>query len=164
MHIAGGSTDTITALQAARKITDAILVCKRGRSAVLFLKMLSLAGKTGSARRCAKSKCSMFSVPVMVSCPVSCQAGSGMNRWPAVRFMPISAGAGGLAARLCASYPSQVELRHMVEKGSAEFALRKDRQLSQIHWATTAREQVESLFAFAFDHRNQFVEMARPAP
>ena len=49
----------------------------------------------------------------------------------------------------------------MVENGSAEFALRKDRQLSQIHWATTRREQVESLFAFAFDHRSQFIDMAQ---
>ena len=57
--IAGGTQDR-----------DTILVCKRGRSAVLFLKMLSLAGQTGSARRCAKSKCSMSSVPVMVLCQV----------------------------------------------------------------------------------------------
>ena len=58
------------------------------------------------------------------------------------------------------SYPSQTELRHMIDTGSEEFALRKDRRLEQIHWATTRRRRHERLLAFAFDHRSQFVEMA----
>ena len=38
-HIAGGSTDTLSALQAVRAVTTATLVCKRGRKARLSLKM-----------------------------------------------------------------------------------------------------------------------------
>ena len=48
----------------------------------------------------------------------------------------------------------------MIDTGSEEFALRKDRRLEQIHWATTRRRRHERLLAFAFDHRSQFVEMA----
>jgi len=58
------------------------------------------------------------------------------------------------------SYPSQTELRHMIETGSEEFALRKDHTLEQIHWATTRRRRFDELLAFAFDHRSQFSDMA----
>ena len=161
-HIAGGSTDTITALQAARKITDAILVCKRGPLGCVVFEDAVTGWADGVSTPVREIE--VFNV---------LGAGDGfmsgfLSGW--LRDEPLACcalyanicGALAVSRHGCApSYPSQVELRHMVENGSAEFALRKDRQLSQIHWATTRREQVESLFAFAFDHRSQFIDMAQ---
>ena len=61
---------------------------------------------------------------------------------------------------LCAVLSSQAELRHMIETGSRSFALRRDKTLEQIHWATTRRRRFDELLAFAFDHRSQFRDMA----
>ena len=42
-HIAGGSTDTLTALKNVRKFSHAVLVCKRGRIRLFsYLKGISL--------------------------------------------------------------------------------------------------------------------------
>jgi len=160
-HIAGGTTDTIAALQAARKITGATLVCKRGPlGCVVFEKDIETwdSGVASPVR-----EIEVFNV---------LGAGDGfmagfLSGWlrdePPANCAQYANICGALAVSRhgCApSYPSQIELRHMIETGSAEFALRQDRRLEQIHWATTRRRRHDRLLAFAFDHRSQFIEMA----
>ena len=160
-HIAGGTTDTIAALKAARAITDATLVCKRGPlGCVVFDGAI---GDWGDGIASPVREIEVFNV---------LGAGDGfmsgfLSGW--LRDAPLAdcalyaniSGALAVSRHGCApSYPSQTELRHMVETGSEQFALRKDQTLEQIHWATTRRRRFDELLAFAFDHRSQFSDMA----
>ena len=160
-HIAGGNTDTIEALQAARGLTGATLVCKRGPLGCVVFEGDIDGWDSGVASPVREIE--VFNV---------LGAGDGfmagfLSGWlrgePAAKCALYANICGALAVSRhgCApSYPSQTELRHMIDTGSEEFALRKDRRLEQIHWATTRRRRHERLLAFAFDHRSQFVEMA----
>ena len=160
-HIAGGTTDTIAALQAARGLTGATLVCKRGPLGCVVFEGDIDGWDCGVASPVREIE--VFNV---------LGAGDGfmagfLSGWlrgePAAKCALYANICGALAVSRhgCApSYPSQTELRHMIDTGSEEFALRKDRRLEQIHWATTRRRRHERLLAFAFDHRSQFVEMA----
>ncbi len=160
-HIAGGTTDTIAALQAARGLTGATLVCKRGPLGCVVFEGDIDGWDSGVASPVREIE--VFNV---------LGAGDGfmagfLSGWlrgePAAKCALYANICGALAVSRhgCApSYPSQTELRHMIDTGSEEFALRKDRRLEQIHWATTRRRRHERLLAFAFDHRSQFVEMA----
>ena len=160
-HIAGGSTDTITALQAARALTDATLVCKRGPLGCVVFEGDIDGWDSGVASPVREIE--VFNV---LGAGDGFMAGflSGWLRDEAAGDCALYAnicGALAVSRHGCApSYPSQTELRHMVETGSEEFALRKDHRLEQIHWATTRRRRHDRLLAFAFDHRSQFVEMA----
>ena len=161
-HIAGGSTDTIAALQAARAITDATLVCKRGAlGCVVFADEVTGwdAGVSSPVR-----EIEVFNV---------LGAGDGfmagfLSGW--LRDAPLAdcalraniCGALAVSRHGCApSYPSRIELQHMIETGSDYFALRKDPVLEQIHWSTIRRRRHDELLAFAFDHRVQFAEMSK---
>ena len=70
-------------------------------------------------------------------------------------------GAFAVSRLLCSpEYPTWIELRHFLDHGSAERALRKDGALNHIHWATTRRRDMPRLMAFAIDHRIQLEELA----
>jgi 5-dehydro-2-deoxygluconokinase len=65
-------------------------------------------------------------------------------------------GAFAVSRLLCSpEYPTWIELRHFLDHGSPERALRKDGALNHIHWATTRRRDMPQLMAFAIDHRIQ---------
>ena len=161
-HIAGGSTDTIAALQAAREITDAILVCKRGA-----LGCVVFDGAIGSWEDGVSSPVREIEVFNVLGAGDGFMSGflSGWLRDASLEDCAHYAnicGALAVSRHGCApSYPSEIELKYMIETGSSHFALRKDRQLDQIHWSTTRRRRYDELLAFAFDHRIQFSEMAQ---
>ena len=160
-HIAGGTTDTIAALQAARGLTDATIVCKRGPLGCVVFEGDIQGWDSGVASPVREIE--VFNV---LGAGDGFMAGflSGWLRDEAAADCALYAnicGALAVSRHGCApSYPSRIELRHMIETGSEEFALRKDSRLEQIHWATTRRRRHDRLLAFAFDHRSQFVEMA----
>ena len=160
-HIAGGNTDTIAALQAARAITGATLVCKRGALGCVVFEGAVTGWEDGVSSPVREIE--VFNV---------LGAGDGfMSGFLSGWLRDASSADCALYANICGalavsrhgcapSYPSQIELRHMIETGSAHFALRKDPVLEQIHWSTTRRRRYDELLAFAFDHRIQFAEMA----
>ena len=160
-HIAGGSTDTIAALQAARAITDATLVCKRGALGCVVFE-----GDISGWQDGISSPVREIEVFNVLGAGDGFMSGflSGWLRGASAAECALYAnicGALAVSRHGCApSYPSQIELRHMIETGSEHFALRNDARLEQIHWATTRRRRHEQLLAFAFDHRVQFTEMA----
>ena len=161
-HIAGGSTDTIAALQAARAITGATLVCKRGALGCVVFADAVTGWDDGVSSPVREIE--VFNV---------LGAGDGfmagfLSGW--LRDAPLAecalraniCGALAVSRHGCApSYPSRIELQHMIETGSDYFALRKDPVLEQIHWSTIRRRRHDELLAFAFDHRVQFAEMAK---
>ena len=160
-HIAGGTTDTIAALRAARAITDATLVCKRGP-----LGCVVFDGEIGNWDDGVASPVREIEVFNVLGAGDGFMSGflSGWLRDASLSDCALYANISGALAvsrHGCApSYPSQAELRHMIETGSDHFALRRDKTLEQIHWATTRRRRFDELLAFAFDHRSQFSDMA----
>ncbi len=70
-------------------------------------------------------------------------------------------GAFAVSRLLCSpESPTFEELRYFLEHGSPHRALRRDRAINHIHWATTRRRAIPALMALAIDHRPQFEEMA----
>ncbi|SEG53429.1 bifunctional 5-dehydro-2-deoxygluconokinase/5-dehydro-2-deoxyphosphogluconate aldolase [Bosea lathyri] len=70
-------------------------------------------------------------------------------------------GAFAVSRLLCApEIPTFTELQYFLEHGSRFRALRQDKAINHIHWATTRRSDIPSLMAFACDHRSQLEDLA----
>ncbi|CDH32148.1 bifunctional 5-dehydro-2-deoxygluconokinase/5-dehydro-2-deoxyphosphogluconate aldolase [Xenorhabdus bovienii] len=162
-HIAGGSTDTIEALRCVRALTEATLVCKRGALG-----------------------CSVFnaSIPDTLDEGITIQgvrvevlnvlgAGdafmSGLLRgylnnesWEQACIYANACGALVASRHGCApAMPDKIELDNYLAR--AEDVLRPDLDvhLNHLHRISRRHKQWEELCVMAFDHRIQFVEMAR---
>ena len=160
-HIAGGSTDTLAALRTARALSDAVFVCKRGAIGCVVFEGEIKGWDSG------------ISAPVReIEVYNVLGAGDGfmagfLRGWLRDEGLAVAAryanmcGALAVSRHGCApSYPSYPELRHLLDKGSEYFALRKDPVLNQLHWSSLRRRRHDRLFAFAFDHRHQFDDLA----
>ena len=162
-HIAGGTTDTLAAIRRAQDLAPvgAVLVCKRGAM-----------GCTVFTERADSWEAGILGPGTEVEVYNVLGAGDGfmsgfLYGW--LRDQPLldcaryanACGALAVSRHGCApAYPSEIELRWLVEHGSSEFALRKDQKLSRIHEATTRPRRWNRLVAFAFDHRVQFLKVA----
>ena len=161
-HIAGGTTDTLDALQNARRLSDAVLVCKRGA-----LGCSAFAGEISAWSNGISAPVKKIEVFNVLGAGDGFMAGF-LYGWLRDEELTECCRAANTCGALAVSrhgcapaYPSEIELRHMLNTGSAEFALRKDRQLEQIHWTTTRPNRRSRLLAFAFDHRSQFLALAQ---
>src|SRR4051812_2417919 len=161
-HIAGGSTDSLEALNALRQLTDATLVMKQGPMG-----------------------CVVFDGPI----PDDLEHGVQGPGFPVEVFNVLGAGDAFMAGFLrgwlrdetierCCAYanacgalvvsrhgcapamPSWIELQHFLLHGSRERAVRFDADLEHLHRATTRLRQWPELAILAFDHRVQFEELA----
>lgn len=162
-HIAGGSTDTLAALRAVRKLTDAVLVCKRGpMGAVAFEGAIPDRledGKTGPG----------FAIEVFNVLGAGDGFMSGLLRgwltgedWATTLKFANACGALAVSRHGCTpAYPSWDELQYFFRTGIRNKALRHDTALEQVHWATNRNGDWPELRAFAFDHRMQIEAMAR---
>lgn len=160
-HVAGGASDTMEALAGVRKVSGATLVCKRGAAgAAAFEGTIPASldqGVSGEA----------FEVEVfnVLGAGDGFMAGllkgwlSGED-WAETLRMANACGALAVSRHGCTpSYPSAVELRDFLENGTSTPAVRQDRRLEQLHWATNRRREWPALRVFAFDHRAQFEAM-----
>ena len=164
-HIAGGSTDTLAALTAVRKITDAVLVCKRGpMGAVVF---------EGAIPDNLDKGQSGEGFPIEVFNVLGAGDGfmSGLLRgwlkgedWPTSLKFANACGAFAVSRHGCTpAYPSFEEMQYFFRNGIRNHALRKDAQLEQVHWSTNRNGNWPHMRVFAFDHRIQLEEMAAEA-
>ncbi len=161
-HIAGGSTETLTALRRVRGVSPAALVCKRGpMGAVAFTGDIPDRlddGMSGPG----------FAVDVynVLGAGDGFMAGllRGLLRgenWETSLTYANACGAFAVSRHGCTpSYPSWVELSRFLEHGSPYRALRKDPQLDHLHWATNRDRSWPALKVFAFDHRLQLEQLA----
>ena len=165
-HIAGGSTDTLAALRAVRKLSKAVLVCKRGpMGAAAFPGEIpgSLdAGEAGPG------------FPIEVFNVLG--AGDGFfagllkgwldgEKWPKALEYANACGAFAVSRHGCTpSYPSWAELQFFLERGIKTPALRKDAELEQLHWSTNRKGDWSTARIFAFDHRAQLEELPGATP
>lgn len=160
-HIAGGSTDTITALRAVRALSTAVLVCKRGpMGAVAFDGAIpdSLdAGQTGPG----------FPIEVFNVLGAGDGFMSGLLKgwmadaaWPLALTYANACGACAVSRHGCTpAYPSWEELQFFLDRGVVTPALRHDPALEQIHWSTNRHKDWSQMRVFAFDHRMQLEQM-----
>lgn len=164
-HITGGSTDTLAALTAVRKITDAVLVCKRGpMGAVVF---------EGAIPDNLDKGQSGEGFPIEVFNVLGAGDGfmSGLLRgwlkgedWPTSLKFANACGAFAVSRHGCTpAYPSFEEMQYFFRNGIRNHALRKDAQLEQVHWSTNRNGDWPHMRVFAFDHRIQLEEMAAEA-
>ncbi|MFE3836590.1 bifunctional 5-dehydro-2-deoxygluconokinase/5-dehydro-2-deoxyphosphogluconate aldolase [Pseudogemmobacter sonorensis] len=169
-HIAGGSTDTIEALRAVRRLTPAVLVCKRGPlGAVAFAGPIPQdldRGESGPG----------FAIEVFNVLGAGDGFFAGLLKgwldgesWPKTLEYANACGALAVSRHGCTpAYPSWEELRFFLSRGVVTPALRHDAALEQIHWATTRRNPPQGAWSemrvFAFDHRMQLEEMEGATP
>ncbi len=155
LHIAGGSTDTIAALKAIRKLAPkALIVAKRGaQGCVAFPKAIPASLDDGI-------RGPGFPVEVynVLGAGDAFMAGF-LSGW--LRDEPIeqccayanACGAIAVSRLLCApEYPSAQELKHFMEKGSSHHALRHDPVLNHLHHATNRRPVPPKLAILSIDH------------
>jgi 5-dehydro-2-deoxygluconokinase len=164
-HIAGGSTDTLEALRAVRKVSDAALVCKRGpMGAVVFEADIpdSLEkGQTGEG----------FPIEVFNVLGAGDGFMAGLLKgwltgedWPTALKYANACGAFAVSRHGCTpAYPSWEELQYFFKTGIRNKALRKDAALEQVHWSTNRKGDWSTMRVFAFDHRMQLEAMAEEA-
>ncbi|TCO69414.1 bifunctional 5-dehydro-2-deoxygluconokinase/5-dehydro-2-deoxyphosphogluconate aldolase [Rhodovulum euryhalinum] len=165
-HIAGGSTDTLAALNAVRAVTGATLVCKRGpMGAVAFTGAIPDSldnGETGPG----------FPIEVFNVLGAGDGFMSGLLRgwldgadWPTALTYANACGAFAVSRHGCApAYPSWTELQFFLRRGIRDKALRHDADLEQVHWATTRKRDWPDLRVFAFDHRKQLEDIPGATP
>lgn len=165
-HIAGGSTDTITALRAVRAVSKATLVCKRGpMGAVAF---------TGAVPDTLDEGQTGPGFPIEVFNVLGAGDGfmSGLLKgwldgepWPTALKYANACGAFAVSRHGCApAYPSWTELQFFLNRGVVTKALRKDQPLEQIHWSTNRKGDWSAMRVFAFDHRMQLESLPGATP
>lgn len=164
-HIAGGSTDTVEALKAVRRVSKAALVCKRGAlGAVVFEGEIPDTldeGQTGEG----------FPIEVFNVLGAGDGFMSGLLKgwltgcdWPESLKYANACGAFAVSRHGCTpAYPSWEELQYFFRTGIRNRALRKDAELEQVHWSTNRKVAWPDMRVFAFDHRMQLEDMARTA-
>jgi 5-dehydro-2-deoxygluconokinase len=161
-HIAGGSNDTLQAVQNIRQLTSAILVCKRGPGgAVVF---------QGDIPDDLDEAPSGPAFPIEVFNVLGAGDGfmSGLLKgwlrnddWPTTLEYANACGALAVSRHGCApAYPTWDELQFFLERGIRNRALRKDAALEHIHWTTNRTGEWENLRILSFDDSKVLEGMA----
>jgi 5-dehydro-2-deoxygluconokinase len=161
VHILGGTTDTIEALRNVRRITQALLVCKRGADGCSAfpgaipdslgqgvvgrgfpIEVFNVLG-AGDAFMAGFLRGWLRDLPLEKSCEIANAAGA------------IVVSRHGCAPAM-ATWP---EMEHFLARTDLPFRLREDAQLEHIHWATTRDRIHDELTVLAVDHRSQFDDL-----
>lgn len=162
VHIAGGSTDTLTALRRIRELSAATLVVKRGpMGCVVFEGAIPAAlddGITGPGFPVEVFNVLGAGDAFMAGFLRGWLRGEGLLdccRWA------NACGALVVSRHGCApAMPSWVELQHFVQHGPSTPRVREDIALEHLHRASTRTRRWPELVVLAFDHRSQFDDIA----
>ena len=162
IHIAGGSTDTLTALKRLRELTQGTLVVKRGpMGCVVFEGAIPDSLEDGT-------KGPGFPVDVynVLGAGDAFMAGflrGWLKNEPTQRCCAFANACGALVVSRHGCAPamaSWTELQHFLAHGSTTRRLREDPLLEHLHRATTRTRRWDELVILAFDHRAQLEELA----
>lgn len=161
-HIAGGSTDTLTALKNVRKVSQATLVCKRGA--------LGCSVFEGAIPDDLDGGLNVYGVRVEVLNVLGAGDAfmSGLLRgyingesWEQCCRYANACGALVVSRHGCApAMPTKAELDDYLSRAESVPRPDLDAQLNHLHRVTTRKTQWDDLCIFAFDHRKQLVDMA----
>ena len=162
IHIAGGSTDTLTALKRLRELTEGTLVVKRGpMGCVVFESAIPDSLEDGTQGP-------GFPVDVynVLGAGDAFMAGflrGWLKNEPLQRCCAFANACGALVVSRHGCAPamaSWTELQYFLEHGSTTRRLREDPLLEHLHRATTRTRRWDELVILAFDHRAQLEELA----
>jgi 5-dehydro-2-deoxygluconokinase len=164
-HIAGGSTDTLTALKNVRQATKATLVCKRGPMGCVVLE-----GEIPDSWEQTKLQ-SGVRVEVLNVLGAGDAFMSGLLRgwlndesWEQACRYANACGALVVSRHGCApAMPTKAELDDFLSRDKDVKRPDLDSRLNHLHRVTTRKQQWPELCVFAFDHRKQLVDMANEA-
>ncbi|KMK52562.1 5-dehydro-2-deoxygluconokinase [[Actinobacillus] muris] len=161
-HIAGGSTDTLTALKNVRNVSDAVLVCKRGALGCSVFEGALPADLDGGLN--------VYGVQVDVLNVLGAGDAfmSGLMRgylnnegWAQACRYANACGALVVSRHGCSpAMPTKRELDDYLTRAESVPRPDLDERLNHLHRVTTRKKQWENLCIFAFDHRKQLVDMA----
>ncbi|KEY59319.1 5-dehydro-2-deoxygluconokinase [Serratia sp. DD3] len=165
-HIGGGSSDTIAALKTIRSVTQAELVCKRGA--------LGCSVFTGEIPDELDHGITVYGVRVDVLNVLGAGDAfmSGLLRgylsgegWETACAYANACGALVVSRHGCApAMPTKVELDNYLLRAQQVKRPDLDPELNHLHRVTTRKSpERNELCVLAFDHRIQFVDMARQA-
>ncbi len=162
-NIAGGSTDIMASLVAVRAVSEAVLVVKRGP--------LGCAVIEGTIPRSLDDAFNGKGVNVAVLNVLGAgdafSSGflSGWVRgegYDACCRYANACGALVVSRHGCApAMPTRVELDYFLANTDSIPRPDQDRMLTRLHRVTAPRTAHDEVFAFAFDHRNQFFALAQ---
>ncbi|MEQ1961656.1 5-dehydro-2-deoxygluconokinase [Xenorhabdus khoisanae] len=162
-HIAGGATDTVEALRNVRALTTATLVCKRGA--------LGCSVFTASIPDSLDEGITVQGVKVEVLNVLGAGDAfmSGLLRgylnnesWEQACIYANACGALVVSRHGCApAMPDKTELDNYLMRAAEVPCPDLDAHLNHLHRIGSRRKQWDELCVMAFDHRIQFVEMAR---
>ncbi|MBM3538489.1 MAG: 5-dehydro-2-deoxygluconokinase [Alphaproteobacteria bacterium] len=166
VHIAGGSTDTLTALRRLRELSKATIVLKRGpQGCAVFPGLIPNRIDDGILGP---------GFPVEVFNVLGAGDGfmAGLLRgwlrgadWPEACRIANACGALVVSRHACApAMPSWTELSDFLErakKADGPTKLHEDPRVAYLHRVTTGRKPWPQVAALAFDHRWQFEELAK---
>jgi 5-dehydro-2-deoxygluconokinase len=163
IHIAGGSTDTLSALRAIRARTPALITLKRGAQGCAVFPG-EIPASLDDAEGGAGFDVEVFNV---LGAGDAFMAGflRGWLRGEALATCCTWANAGGalvVSRHGCApAMPSWPEMQRFVREGASARRVREDRDLEHLHRATTRTARWPELVVLAFDHRSQLEEIAQ---
>lgn len=163
--IAGGVPgDLLASLRAVRAVTAAALVVKLGAAGCCFIPG-PVPAKLADAQTAQGERVEVLNV---LGAGDAFAAGlmTGFLRgddFPAAARLANACGALVVSRHACApAMPTPAELAHWFS-GQRPARVDTDAQLAHLHRTTTARPQWPELQVLAFDHRSQFLDMARQA-
>jgi len=163
--IAGGVPgDLLASLRAVRAVTAAALVVKLGAAGCCFIPG-PVPAKLADAQTAQGERVEVLNV---LGAGDAFAAGlmTGFLRgddFPAAARLANACGALVVSRHACApAMPTPAELAHWFS-GQRPLRVDTDAQLAHLHRTTTARPQWPELQVLAFDHRSQFLDMARQA-
>lgn len=162
-HISGGSTNTIEALRNIRQISNAEFVCKRGP--------LGCSVFTDAIPNSLDEGITVKGVRVAVLNVLGAGDAfmSGLLRgylnaegWEKACAYANACGALVVSRHGCApAMPTKIELDNYLHRANAVLRPDLDLELNHLHRVTTRKFDWKELCVMAFDHRLQFIEMAR---
>ena len=164
-NIAGGSTDIVASLRAVREVTQATLVVKRGP-----LGAAVIAGAIPASLDAAfNGRGVTVEVLNVLGAGDAFNAGflsgwvRGEDYGACVRYAN-ACGALVVSRHGCApAMPTRTELDYFIANADRIPRPDQDATLNRLHRVTAPRTARDELFVFAFDHRNQFFELAQRA-
>jgi 5-dehydro-2-deoxygluconokinase len=164
-NIAGGSVDIMESLHAVREYTDATLLVKRGPLGCAVID----SAIPGSLDDAFNRRGVQVDVLNVVGAGDAFSAGflSGWVRgqdYDACCRYANACGALVVSRHGCApAMPTRVELDYFIANAQSIPHPDQDAALTRLHRVTAPRTPRSEVLAFAFDHRNQFFELAQAA-
>ncbi len=162
-HIAGGSTDTLTALKNVRRCSQATLVCKRGAMGCSVFE--------GEIPDDLDGGLNVYGVRVAVLNVLGAGDAfmSGLLRgyinnegWEQACRYANACGALVVSRHGCApAMPTKKELDDYLSRAESVPRPDLDVGLNHLHRVTSRKQEWNNLCIFAFDHRKQLEEMAQ---